>query len=711
MKKMSGLKLPKLPKTVKKDKAEGVKEAKKAKGGAGKSKRRNSIVGQIVAGFLVPVLFVVLIGTVSYNQAEKGIREKYEEAAMATVQTTSQYVDLGFKLAQAEALKYAFDNSMNEYYMGLYESNKQKKTQVVSTMQSGMKSAKSTNAFISNIHIITETGVTGQTTEQLESGTGDGFFEDMVAEMEAAGKNAYSSTWLQSHDVLDERFELSSDDYICSYYTASTNSRAGIVVDVSRATIYDSIENMELGEGCIRGFIAPGGVEITTDETGSFSLVSMSLYEELLASEESKISTYENINGQEYLLLAARGTVGETVVYAAVPSSLVVAAAQSIKTLTIVMVIVSCMAAGLLAFFIASGMNRKMKAIFKGLKQASEGDLTANIAVKGSDEFTEIAGSINQMIGNMHKLVTDFKATVISVAETVDEVKAASGTINHHVGDINVAINEIDAGMTRQKDNADECQQKMDILSEEIKTVLEEIEKIEAVADSNHEMIKNGISHMIELSEHSESTTKVTNSVTENVSALAQKMDLIKQFVDIINGISGQTNLLSLNASIEAARAGAAGRGFAVVAEEIRKLADESMTAAEQIRDTVRVIEEQMAETTSNADAAHKNIQKQAQIVKGMGEIFDKMGQGMAELMYSVESIGKNIEQVDSNRHATKKEVENITEVIHETSNSTSQMNQLAADLLHNAETMDAVSEKLMENTDSLENEMQRFTV
>ena len=71
MKKMSGLKLPKLPKAVKKDKTEGVKVAKKAKNGAEKSKRRNSIVGQIVAGFLVPVLFVVLIGTVSYNQAEK----------------------------------------------------------------------------------------------------------------------------------------------------------------------------------------------------------------------------------------------------------------------------------------------------------------------------------------------------------------------------------------------------------------------------------------------------------------------------------------------------------------------------------------------------------------------------------------------------------------------------------------------------------------
>jgi len=690
---------------IRKEKIQRTKKREK------KAKSRNSIVRQIVVAFVVPIVFMILIGYLSYNQAQKGIREKYEEAAMATVKTTAQYIDLGFSLVEAEALKYTFDSSMNEYYMGIYEDNNQKKAQVLSTMQSGMKSAKSTNEFIANIHIITKSGVSGQTTKQLTSGTGDGFYDELVAEIKADGKNASSADWLIKHDILDKRFKLTPEEYICAYYSASSNSQAGIVVDVSREAIYDAILNMELGEGCIRGFIAPGGVEITTDKTSAFTLVDKEFYQTLSQAKEKQISTYEDIDGREYLLLAAKGNVGKTVVYAAIPRSVVEAAAQGIKILSVVMVLISCVIAGILAFLIAGRINKRMKAIFGGIHQASDGDLTTTITLNGNDEFADIASSINEMIASMRKLVTGFKDTVLHVSDTVEEVKIASGTINHHVGSINNAIAEIDTGLTRQKDNADDCQQKMDILSEEIKTVLAEIAKIETVADDNHEKIKDGIMQMIALSEHSDNTTKITDSVTENVSNLAHKMDLIKQFVDIINGISGQTNLLSLNASIEAARAGEAGRGFAVVAEEIRKLADESLSAAEQIRDTVTMIEEQMVETTGNANEAQRNISKQAQIIKGMNDIFDSMGRGMAELMFSVESISKNIEEVDSNRHSTRKEVENITEVIHETSTFTSHMNQQAVDLLHNAENMNVVSERLMENTKELEKEMTRFTV
>lgn len=673
--------------------------------------KRNSIVRQIIIAFVIPIVCVILVGFLSYSQAQKGIREKYEEAAMATVKTTAQYMDLGFSLVEAEALTYTFDAGMNEYFMGLYEDNNQKRTQILSTMQSGMKSAKSTNEFVSNIHIVTKSGVAPQTTKQLLSGVGDGYYDDFVAELESNGMNGANAGWIDLHAVIDSHFDLKADDYICAYYSPSTNLHAGIVVDVSRDAIEDAIQNMELGKGSIGGFITPGGVEITTDETTSFTLADNELYSSLLQSKERQVSTYSKVNGKEYLLLAARGRVGDTVVYAAIPRSVVEAAARSIGILTIVMVIISCVLAGGIAFSIANKMNHKMKAIFQSIHQASEGDLTAKIVLEGNDEFTDIANSINEMIGSMHKLVTGFESTVFHVANTVEEVQTASGMINNHVGNINDAIAEIGTGLSRQKDNADDCQQKMDVLSEEIKTVLTEIEKIETVADGNHEMIKNGIMQMVALSNHSESTIQVTNSVTENVSQLAYKMESIKQFVEIINGISGQTNLLSLNASIEAARAGVAGRGFAVVAEEIRKLADESLVAADQIRETVRVIEEQMKETTGNATHAHENIEKQAQIIREMNVIFENMGQGMANLMSSVDSICKNIEQVDKNRHLTKKEVENITEVIHETSEFTADMSRRAQELLQSAEAMNGVSGRLMENTQNLEQEMKRFKV
>ena len=349
--------------------------------------------------------------------------------------------------------------------------------------------------------------------------------------------------------------------------------------------------------------------------------------------------------------------------------------------------------------------------IFKGLNQAAEGDLTATIKIKGHDEFADIGQSINGMVSNMQKLVKDSKDNVLHVAHTVDEVKDASGSVNNHAQNISNAISAIDEGLSKQKQNAEECQKKMDVLSDEIKMVLGEIAKIETVADSNHEMIKNGMAEMSSLSKGSTDTTEITNEVIESITMLAEKTKAIEEFVNLINEISAQTNLLSLNASIESARAGEAGRGFAVVAEEIRKLADESLHAAEQIRSTVQTIEKQVAETTESADVAKTIISKQAQTIAEMSTVFDRMGMGMAELMMSVESISGNVAQVDKNRHMTKREVENITEVIRETSESTTIMNTLAAELLQNAEQMNMISEQLMENTEQLEKEMAIFTI
>jgi len=676
-----------------------------------KKRRRNSIIRQIIIALLLPLAFLILIGVFSYNQAEKGLRERYEETAMATLKMTNQYIDLGLQLTEAEAIKYSFDSGMNEYYMGFYERDKSKRSQMVTSMQSNMKSARNTNNFIYEIHIITSEDIAVQTTKQIVSGAGTGFYEEITADFESTYGNVPNSAWLESHPLVDERLEILSDDYILSYFSPSTNSRAGIFVDVSLSAIQETIQSMDMGAGSATGFVTPGGRELTAGENASFSLLGKEYYQSFLSSEETEATAYITEGGVEYLLLMAKGTLTDTIVYAAVPRAIVVEKAENIKTITILMVLFSCMVAGLVALFISTRMRKRMNAIFKGLSKAADGDLTAEVTIKGNDEFTDISQSINQMISHMQKLVKKSKENVVHVAQTTQEVQNASSTVNHHAQTMNTAITDIDAGLDRQKANANECQQKMDILSNEIKTVLTEIENIKAEADANHEMIKSGIMQMNSLSENATSTTQITDSVIQNISLLAEKTRAIEEFVNMINGISAQTNLLSLNASIEAARAGTAGRGFAVVAEEIRKLADDSLHAAEQIRTTVATIETQVAETTANADSAHQIVTRQTNTIDEMSNMFDEMGMSMAKLMISVDAISKNVAQVDANRHATKKEVENISEVIYNTSASTSEMNRLAAELLHNAEKMDSISEQLINNTQSLKKEMEHFTI
>lgn len=674
-------------------------------------KKRRGIVAQISIAFIIPILFVVVIGTLSYIQAEKGLREKYEEAALTTIKMTNQYIDLGLQLAEAEALKYAFDSSMNEYFMGLYERNNAKKSQAINTMKSGMKSAKNTNEFISDIHVITTPDVTMQTTKQISKGTGGGFLEEMSASLEEAYGSSTDSVWLDYHTILDEKLGISTDDYILSYYCTSTNGKAGIAVDVSKETIAAAIAAMNMGEGNTVGFITRDGREIIAGENLTFSLIGKDYYNSFLNSEASDITTYIHVDGREYLLLASKSTIADAVIYAVVPKDVVVEKANDIKAITIFMVVLSCVIAVIIAVLISSRINRRMTVISQGLNRASSGDLTTVVNVKGSDEFTSIGQNITRMIEHMRTLVHDSKENVSHVADTVEEVKNTSHTVSSHSENINRVIEEINTGMNEQKESADQCQQKMDTLSDEIKNMVKEIEKIETFAVSSHEMIKSGVEQMNFLSDSSDSTSQVTCKVIENISALSDKTKAIEEFTNIINGISEQTNLLSLNASIEAARAGSAGKGFAVVAEEIRNLADSSLHAAEQIQATVTDIQTQVKETAHNAKTAEGFVNEQNTTVDSMNEIFEKMSLGMAELLMSVDQISKNVEKVDSDRHSTKKAVTRITQVIHNTSSSASTVGVLADELLTNVEMMNSISDELMNSTNDLKEEMEHFVI
>ena len=383
-----------------------------------KRKHSNGILRQISAAFLLPIFFVILVGLLSYKQSERGLREKYEEAAMTTLKMTTRYIDLGLRLVESEALKYAYDSNFNEYFMGLYEKNASKKSQAISTMQSGMKSARTTNPFIHDIYIITKSDVTMQTTKQMTAGTGKGFYEDFSKELENAYGGAVNSMWMDTHQMLDDRFDIAPGDYILSYYCTSTNSKAGITVDVSAETIANAIRAMDMEDGSMVGFLTRDGREITSGETPGFSLADKDYYQDFLASEDLEIITYITENQQDYLLLASKSDIAGAVLYAAVPKDAVVAEAEGIKSITVFLVLLSCLIVVVTASFLSVRISRRMNVLSTGLSRASSGDLTVKMDLKGNDEFSDIGRSINLMLEHMHRLVQNTTQNVFRVSQT-----------------------------------------------------------------------------------------------------------------------------------------------------------------------------------------------------------------------------------------------------------------------------------------------------
>ena len=231
------------------------------------------------------------------------------------------------------------------------------------------------------------------------------------------------------------------------------------------------------------------------------------------------------------------------------------------------------------------------------------------------------------------------------------EVERASDVINEYSRDITLAVSDINEGMARQSRHARECVDKTDVLSNEIQNVSRIVEEVGKLVEETESMIAQGMEIVQLLGERAEATTRITEKVGADIDSLRKKSEAINSFVGTITEISEQTNLLSLNASIEAARAGAAGRGFAVVATQVGALADQSSEAARNTKDLIQnaitAVEEGIQFADSTADSLLAVVENARTVNESMEEIAvasDNQARAAAQISEGINQIAGVVE-------------------------------------------------------------------
>jgi methyl-accepting chemotaxis protein len=670
---------------------------------------------KLLIGLLVPVILLGVYGFISYRTAENTIISNYQKSSAGTLNAISDYLSFGLNIVDEKSQELVSDSGVRVYYNK--RTGSEDPLMLINqqhTIQADIGLAKKTNSFIASIHVIGEYGK-GLSTEVKES---DSYYKAFAGSPEAKlfEDNSVTYTWIGSHNDLDQALTTAdliynTDNYALSIVRRMASNHGYVVIDIAKQPVLDMFAKYSLGDGSIVGLVNGDGREILAGIEAESLFTGLSRFDDAVGSENPFGDYDETYKGKDYLFLYSKIAGANVTVCALIPTSTILKEVAGVKTLSLAFSTIACVFAALMVFFIAGGVSRAIRSLMKSMEQASKGDLTTQFTAKSHDEFLVLADGISNMLKNMRLLIGEVQDVGGKVSSSAGGMSVTSEELLVAAKGISKTIDDIENGVVQQADDTEQCLLQMTELSEQINHVYNNANEIEQIADNTKTIAGEGRVIVNELNEKAKATADITQNVISKIQEFENHSKNIAGFVSTINEIASQTNLLSLNASIEAARAGDAGRGFAVVADEIRKLADQSVQAANQIQKIVKEIAVKTMDTVETAKHAENIVASQTTSLNKTVQVFDSINSHVNDLANNLNNIANGIKKIENAKNDTMDAIQNISAVSEETAASSEEVSATAINQIDAVERMRLASVELANDARILEEAIKAFKI
>ncbi|GAE34488.1 methyl-accepting chemotaxis protein [Halalkalibacter akibai] len=381
-----------------------------------------------------------------------------------------------------------------------------------------------------------------------------------------------------------------------------------------------------------------------------------------------------------------------------------------LKIMSLLVSVLTLLAGSVIYYLFIRSYLKKIQLLNQSAKEIAAGNLAVEIPeIQSNDEIGELANSFKEMTYTIKGLLNEVNHSSDQLAAASEQLTASAEQTKFVTNEVTVAMQSIAASNETQVRSIEEGTTSLNEMSDSINKVTglvvnaaEQSNKTAKEAEKGNKMIGQIINQM----------SSITQSVHDS-STVVKKLDdrssEIGQIIQVITGISDQTNLLALNAAIEAARAGEHGKGFAVVADEVRKLAEESKQSANLISELIKEIQADSSAAMEVMSRGTGDVKDGVTLVNEAGDLFGLILQSVKQVTEEIQRVSGSALLIDQNTTKVKETIELLEDIARQTAANSQNVASSSEEQLASMEEISTSAEALSEMAQDLSHLIQRY--